>query len=46
MWKGLKTCLLDVADEACGRTKGQARHSKTWWWNNEVAELISEKTFF
>jgi len=26
-----------------GRTKGQSRHSQTWWSNDEVAELIIER---
>jgi len=43
VWKGLKDCLLDVADEVCGRTTGHTKHSQTCWGNDEVAELISEK---
>ena len=43
VWGALRDCLLDVADEVCGRTKGKQRHSETWWWNAEVAEVIEEK---
>jgi hypothetical protein len=31
LWKGLKDCLLVVADQVCRRTKDPARHRKTWW---------------
>jgi hypothetical protein len=47
MWriygKGLKDCLSEVADEVCGRTKGPARHEKTWWWNEEIEKVVKEK---
>ena len=43
MWKGLKDCLLEVTEEECGSTKGLARHTETWWWNQEVAKLVEEK---
>jgi hypothetical protein len=43
LWAGLRNCLLEVADEVCGMTKGHQRHSETWWWNQEVAEVIKEK---
>ena len=39
----LRDCLLEVADEVCGRTKGNQRHSETWWWNAEVGKVIKEK---
>ena len=32
-----------MADEVCGKTKGNQRHSQTWWWNDDVAQVISEK---
>ena len=43
MWRGLKECLLEVSSKVCGKTKGRPRHSETWWWNDEVAELVKEK---
>lgn len=43
VWGGLKNCLMSVADEVCGRTKGAPRHSETWWWNDEVEEVVNEK---
>ena len=43
VWRGFKDCLLEAAEETCGKTKGNQRHSETWWWNDEVAEAIKEK---
>ena len=43
VWGGLRDCLLDVADEVCGRTSGKQQHKETWWWNDEVAAVIREK---
>ena len=40
---GLRDCLLEVANEVCGKTKGIQRHSETWWWNSEVGKVIYEK---
>ena len=34
-WSGLKSCLLEVSDKVCGRSKGRPRHKVTWWWNEE-----------
>ena len=42
-WGSLRDCLLEVADEVCRRTKGNQRHSETWWWNSEVGRVIKEK---
>src|SRR5277367_5934029 len=43
VWNGFKTCLLEVAEDVCGRTKGRSRHWKTWWWNDEVANAVEVK---
>src|SRR5271156_2730700 len=43
VWNGLKTCLLEVAEDVCGRTKGWPRHRETWWWNDEVANAVEVK---
>lgn len=42
-WKGLKDCLMSVAEEVCGKTKGRKKHKETWWWNEDVAKVIAEK---
>ena len=43
IWGSLRECLLEVADEVCRKTKGNQRHSQTWWWNDDVAQVIKEK---
>lgn len=43
IWDSLRDCLLNVADDVCGKTKGGQRHSQTWWWNAEVENVIKEK---
>ena len=42
-WKEVKDCLLEVANDVCGKTKGLARHRDSWWWNEEVADVVKEK---
>jgi len=39
-WHELKECLLEVAGDVCGTTKGKQRNNETWWWNAEVPELV------
>jgi len=43
VWGGLKDCLLQAADEICGKTKGPLRHKESWWWNEEIDALVREK---
>ena len=42
-WSGLKSCLIDAAGEACGYSKGPPRHTRTWWWQDELDEVIETK---
>jgi hypothetical protein len=42
LWKWLKDCLLDAADQVCGRSKSPARHKETWWWNKETEEIVEK----
>ena len=42
-WATLRDSLLEATDETCGWTKGPARHSQTWWWNDEIDQCIKEK---
>jgi len=30
-------------EDVCGWTKGHARHKETWWWNDEVKNMIDIK---
>ena len=39
----MRDSLLEVTDETCRWTKGPARHSQTWWCNDEVDQCIKEK---
>ena len=43
VWNGLKSCLLEVVEDVCGRSKGRPRHRETWWWNDDVAEAVDQK---
>jgi len=44
VWGGLRECLLDVAGELCGKTRGTQWHHETWWWNDEVDALVKERS--
>ena len=43
IWKELKGCLLGVAEEVCGSTRGPPRHKESWWWNDECSKAVEEK---
>jgi len=43
VWKEFRDCLVDGANEVCGRTKGPPRHKESWWWNDKVAAAVGEK---
>ena len=42
-WSCLKTALLESTKESCGLTKKGTWRHETWWWNEEVDELIKVK---
>ena len=42
VWEKTRNCLLNVASEACGWTKGPPRHVQMWW-NEEVEKKVNEK---
>ena len=42
-WHTYIQSLLQATDETCRWTKRPARHSQTWWWNDEVDQCINEK---
>jgi len=35
--------VIETAQDIYGMSKGPHRHKKTWWWNKEVVEAVSEK---
>jgi len=39
----MKKIMMETAQHICGMSKGPCRHKETWWWNEEVAEAVSEK---
>ena len=42
-WNHLKTALVEAAESICGWTKGPVRHNETFWWNEDVSNVINEK---
>ena len=42
-WGGLKSCLLEVSDKVCGKSKGRPEHKATWWWNEELEKAVDKK---
>jgi len=42
-WQQMKNIMMDTAQVICGLSKGPCRHKETWWWNEEVAEVVREK---
>lgn len=43
IWNHLKKSLLETALTTCGKTKKPLMKRETWWWDEEVKELINEK---
>ena len=43
-WNLLKSALVEAAESICGWTKGgPVRYNETWWWNEDVSNVINEK---
>ena len=43
VWERYKDCVLAIADEVCGWTKGKCRHGETWWWDESVRKTLEDK---
>jgi len=43
-WHKMKKIMVETARHICAMSKGTCRHKETWWWNDEVAEAVREKT--
>ena len=43
VWERYRDCVLAVADDVCGWTKGKPRHGETWWWDEGVKKALEEK---
>ena len=42
-WQQMKNIMMETAHVTCGLSKGPCRYKETWWWNEEVAEAVTEK---
>ena len=40
MWEHLKDGALKPCDEVCGKKMGRRSKGDTWWWNEEVKEVV------
>ena len=43
LWESYKNGVLMACDESCGKTKGRRDQGNTWWWNEQVKEVIDRK---
>ena len=43
IWNNLKTGLLKTTEEVCGTTRPHRWRRETWWWNEQVGEVITAK---
>ena len=43
IWNNLKTGLLKTTEEVCGTTRPHRFCRETWWWNEQVGEVITAK---
>ena len=35
--------MFDATEKVFRQTKGPARHKESWWWSDEVSEVIAAK---
>jgi len=43
-WQQMKCIMMETAQDIHGMSKGPQRHKETWWWNEEVAEAVRERS--
>ena len=43
MWTELKDSLLAATEKVCGQTTVRRQRKGTWWWNDDIAQLIKSK---
>ena len=43
LWEHVKDEVLKACDEVCGKMMGRSSKGDTWWWNEEVKEVVSRK---
>ena len=39
-WTLLKSCLLNSAERASGKSKKRPPRKETWWWNHDVNTVV------
>ena len=37
IWQNVKNCVIEVADDVCGRAKKPLKHKEIWWLRRNVA---------
>ena len=42
-WTSLKDKLLQATKQVCGVSSNHPWRKQTWWWNNQVEEVVREK---
>ena len=43
LWKCFREGVLKACDKECGKKKGRRDQRDTWWWNEDVKEVITRK---
>ena len=43
IWNNIKTGLLKTTEEVCATTRPHRWRCETWWWNENVGEVITAK---
>lgn len=43
IWKSFKEGVLQACDETCGTKRGRKSKGDTWWWNEEVKDVVLKK---
>ena len=43
IWESYKSSLKSAAETACGMSKNHNWRKESWWWNEEVDNVITEK---
>ena len=42
LWKCFKEGVLKACDEVCGKKNGRRDQGDTWWWNEDVKEVMQK----
>jgi len=39
----VKNIMTETTQVTCGLSKGPCTRKETWWWNKDVAEVVTKK---